>query len=102
MYGGNNPVIINLNYKNKILLKKNKKIYFFHDLSLVKPRIKVKLTHNLILVKLNNNTSIKLKKEKSIKIFIKENKIFIFSNSLCSLNNFTKRLIYFCCPNLFL
>jgi len=90
-------MLINLN-KKKILFLKNilKKKYYFYGLVCLKSRIKFKTKHNIILIKINNNISIIKKKKETVNIKIVENKIFLFSENLRELNEFTKTLYKYC------
>lgn len=96
-------MFINLK-KNKVFFikKKLKKKYFFYSLICAKSRIKFKIKDNLLLIKVNNNISILKKKSDFINIKIIENKIFLYSESIKEINEFSKMLYAFCDPIHFL
>lgn len=95
-------MLINLIKKKLSLGKLLKKKYYFHSLICYKSRIKLKTKGSIILIKINNNLSILKKVNKNINIKIIDNKIFLFSNSLKNLNNFSKTLSIFCKTNPFI
>lgn len=73
----------------------SKKRFNFCTLQSDQSRIKFRLINDEILVKFNNNLSIRIKKNDAVYIFLKDNRLRLISRDLKTLNQLIQQLSKF-------
>lgn len=91
----------NINQRKKLSPLNNKKMYFSKML-IIKPRVKFKLKNDILLIKVNNNIALTLKKCNSVHINIKDQSLFFCSPNKQKLKVFIRNLLKFNSFSLFL